>query len=425
MSENKPQNSRAQNSQDQNPQAQAGAPRTSTSLTARLRTRLDWSEIAVTTCAIVLAFVIGAVLMVLTDPDILQKYTYFFSRPGDALGATVDKITDSYGALFRGAVGGIGPITNTMAQAAPLICAGLGVGLAFRAGLFNIGGQGQAIMGAMFSALVGFSLHGLPLAIHLPIAIIAGVLAGGIWGGLVGFLKARLGAHEVIVTIMMNYIAGGLLAYALTQTMFRRPGRSDPISPIVEWNATFPRVAGTQLHLGFVLALVAAFIVWVIIERTPLGFQIRAVGSNPSASATAGMSVANTTMITMALSGALAGLAGVQVALGPMAGATPTPLTAGLVGSIGFDAITVALLGRSRPLGTVFAGLLFGALHAGGLVMQGTGTPKELTTVLQALVVMFVATPMLVRTLLPFLKARRARRAVPAAAAASQGGLAS
>ena len=171
------------------------------------------------------------------------------------------------------------------------------------------------------------------------------------------------------------------------------------------------------------LALVAAFVVWVIIERTPLGFHIRAVGSNPSASATAGMSVANTTMVTMALSGALAGLAGVQVALGPMSGATPTPLTAGLVGSIGFDAITVALLGRSRPLGTVFAGLLFGALHAGGLVMQGTGTPKELTTVLQALVVMFVATPMLVRTLLPFLKARRVRRAVPVAA--SQGGLTS
>lgn len=390
---------------------------------ARPSARIDWSEVAVTACAIVLAFVIGAVLMVLTDPDILQKYTYFFSRPGDALGATVDKITESYGALLRGAFGGIGPITNTMAQAAPLICAGLGVGLAFRAGLFNIGGQGQAIMGAMFSALIGFSLHGLPLVIHLPLAIIGGVLAGAVWGGVVGFLKARLGAHEVIVTIMMNYIAGGLLAYALTQTLFRRPGRSDPISPIVDWNATFPRVAGTQLHLGFVLALVAAFVVWVTIERTSLGFQIRAVGSNPSASATAGMSVANITMVTMALSGALAGLAGVQVALGPMAGATPTPLTAGLVGSIGFDAITVALLGRSRPLGTVFAGLLFGALHAGGLVMQGTGTPKELTTVLQALVVMFVATPMLVRTLLPFLKARRAQRAVPVAA--SQGGLAS
>ncbi|MGJ6981351.1 ABC transporter permease [Aestuariimicrobium soli] len=382
----------------------------------------DWSEAAVTACAIALAFVIGAVLMVLADPAIQTKFTYFFSRPSDALSASAEKIADSYGALFRGAFGGIGPLTNTTAQAAPLICAGLGIGLAFRAGLFNIGGQGQAIMGAMFAALVGFKLHGLPLVVHLPLAILAGVVAGGVWGGFVGFLKARLGAHEVIVTIMMNYIASGLLAYALTQTLFKRPGRADPISPIVEWNATFPRVAGTQLHLGFLLALVAAFVVWVIIERTTLGFRIRAVGSNPSASATAGMSVANTTMVTMALSGALAGLAGVQVALGPMSGATPTPLTAGLVGSIGFDAITVALLGRSRPLGTVFAGLLFGALHAGGLVMQGTGTPKELTTVLQALVVMFVATPMLVRTLLPFLKQRRARRAVPAAA--SQGGLA-
>jgi general nucleoside transport system permease protein len=384
--------------------------------------RIDWSEITVTVFALLLAFVIGAVLMVIADTEVQQKYTYFFARPGDALGASLDKIATSYGALFRGAFGGIGPITNTMAQSAPLICAGLGVGLAFRAGLFNIGGQGQAIMGAMFGALVGFKLSGLPLVVHLPLAILAGVVAGGIWGGFVGFLKARTGAHEVIVTIMMNYIAGGLLSFALTQTLFRRPDRADPIAPVVAWNATFPRIAGTQLHLGFLLALVAAFAVWLVIERTSLGFRIRAVGSNPSASATAGMSVANTTMVTMALSGALAGLAGVQVALGPMSGATPTPLTAGLVGSIGFDAITVALLGRSRPLGTVFAGLLFGALHAGGLVMQGTGTPKELTTVLQALVVMFVATPMLVRTLLPFLRARRARRAVPAVA--SQGGLA-
>lgn len=261
--------------------------------------------------------------------------------------------------------------------------------------------------------------------VHLPLAILAGLVAGGIWGGIVGVLKAKAGAHEVIVTIMMNYIATGTLAWLLTTSAFQRPGRSDSISPIVDWSATFPRVEGSQLHLGFVVALLAAVVVWWLIDRTGLGFQIRAVGANPSASATAGMSVPNITITTMAISGALAGLAGVMVALGPISGASPTPLTAGLVGSIGFDAITVALVGRSRPLGVVLAGLLFGAMNAGGLAMQAQAqTPLDLTVVLQALIVIFVAAPLLVKTILPFLKQRTKRRKpAPAAAASAQGGL--
>lgn len=387
------------------------------------RRRFPWSELWVTVGAFVLAFLVGAILMVVSDPEIVTKYTYFFSRPGDALGASWDKISGAYGALVAGSLGSWSAITHTTAQSAALISAGLGIGLAFRAGLFNIGGQGQAVMGAIASAWVGFSITGLPLAVHLPLAILAGVLAGAVWGGFVGLLKARTGAHEVIVTIMMNYIATGTLAWLLTTTAFRRPGRADPISPVVEWTATFPRLEGTQLHLGFVIAVLSAVVVWWLMERTALGFEIRAVGANPHAAATAGMSVPNITMVTMALSGALAGLAGVQAALGPMAAATPTPLSAGLVGSIGFDAITVALLGRSRPFGIVLAGLLFGAMHAGGLRMQSIAqTPLDLTYVLQALIVIFVAAPLLVRTLLPFLKARVARR--PAAAATAEGGLA-
>ncbi|RCK69016.1 ABC transporter permease [Desertihabitans brevis] len=346
--------------------------------------------------------------MVVSDPEVIGQYAYLFTAPQLPLGASWEKVSSAYAALVAGSVGGWVPLTETTAQAAPLICAGLGVGLAFRAGLFNIGAQGQAVVGAMASAWVGFTWH-LPPGLHLLVAVTFGMLAGAVWGGIAGVLKARAGAHEVIVTIMLNYIATGLLAFALTTTAFQRPGRADPISPVVDWNATMPRLEGSRLHLGFVLALAAAVLVWFLMERSVAGFTIKSVGLNPHAARTAGMSVSSSTVLAMLIAGALAGLAGVQAALGPNVSGTPTPLSGGLVGSIGFDAITVALLGRSRPLGTVLAGLLFGALHAGGLAMQSQAqTSAELTTVLQALIVLFVAAPALVTTVVPFLKARRA-----------------
>ncbi len=379
-----------------------------------------WIDVITTFAAIVLAFVVGAVLMIVSDTEVRNTFSYFFARPSDALAASWAKVSSAYAALFAGSIGGWGPITETTAQAAPLICAGLGVGLAFRAGLFNIGAQGQAIWGAILAAYVGFAWN-LPPGLHLLVAILAGIIGGGIWGGIVGWLKARTGAHEVIVTIMMNYIAAGLLAYFLTTTVFQRPGRTDPISPIVNWNATMPRLEGSQLHLGFLIALLAAVGVWWILDRSTIGFAIRAVGANPHAAATAGMSVGRTTVISMVLAGALAGLAGVQAALGPTAAGVPVPLSLGIVGSIGFDAITVALLGRSKPLGTVLAGLLFGALHAGGLAMQSVAqTPLTLTTVLQALIVLFVAAPALVTKIIPFVKTRKVRPVGPVA----EGGLA-
>ena len=399
------------------------APSTSSGNVARSwpRRRFPWTDVVTTVAAFVLAFLVGAVLMIVSDTEVRSKFTYFFARPSDAIVASLEKVGGAYGALIAGSVGGYGPITETTAQAAPLICAGLGVALAFRAGLFNIGAQGQAIIGSMFAAYVGFSWH-LPPGIHLLVAVVAGLLGGAIWGGLVGWLKAGAGAHEVIVTIMLNYVAAGVLDYALTTTVFQRPGRTDPISPIVDWNATFPRLAGGQLHLGFVVAILAAVFVWWLLERSTTGFAIRAVGANPHAAATAGMSVARTTVITMAIAGALAGLAGVQAALGPSASGLPVPLSAGIVGSIGFDAITVALLGRSTPLGTVLAGLLFGALHAGGLAMQSVAqTPLTLTTVLQALIVLFVAAPALVTKLIPFVRTRKAHATGPV----PEGGLAS
>lgn len=387
--------------------------------------RMPWNDVVVTVAAFVLALVVGGILMIVSDTSVRPKFAYFFARPSDALDASWHKVWTAYSALFEGAIGSWGAFTNSTAQAAPLICAGLGVAVAFRAGLFNIGAQGQAIWGSILAAWVGFNFHALPLAVHLPLAVLAGLVGGGVWGGIAGVLKAKAGAHEVIVTIMLNYIAAGLLAWLLTTSTFMRPGRTDPISPVVDWNATFPRLANSQLHLGFVLALLAAVLVWWLMERTTLGFRIKAVGANPRAAATAGMSVARVTTITMTIAGLLGGLAGVQSALGPLAGASPTPLTSGLVGSVGFDAITVALLGRSRPLGTVLAGLLFGALHAGGIQMQSAAaTPLALTAVLQALIVLFVAAPVLIRTLLPFLKQHRTPRRRVAAAGADQGGAA-
>ena len=355
--------------------------------------RHTWTrELLVSAAALVLALLVGAVLIIVSDPDVASTWGYFFAYPPDALSASWTAVSDAYGALFLGALGGWKPITETLVQASPLICAGLGVSLAFRAGLFNIGAQGQLIVGALCAGWVGFTLH-LPVGLHLLVAVVAGVIGGALWGGLVGLLKARTGAHEVILTIMLNYVALYLLQWLLTTNAFQRPGRNDPISPTVDASARLPQWGDTRLHLGFAVAIVAAAVVWWLLARSTSGFQLRAVGANPDAARTAGMSVGRAYIVAMLAAGALAGLAGVQQVLG-----TGDPLTDGIAGSLGFDSITVALLGRASPIGTVVAGLVFGALNAGGLQMQlTTQTPLTLTTVLQATIVLFIAAPALVR----------------------------
>lgn len=366
----------------------------------------------ITLVALLLAFIVGAVVMVVADPDVSSKFAYFFARPGDALAASWAKITLAYGALLRGSVGSWVALTETTAQATPLIFAGLGVGLGFRAGLFNIGGQGQAIWGAIIGAWVGFSIKGLPMALHIPLVLLAAMTFGAIWGGLAGFLKAKTGAHEVITTIMLNHIAALSLGYLLITPLLQMPGRTDPISPIIQWSATMPRLAGTRLHLGFLLALLAAFVLWWMLERTVYGFQIRAIGLNPHAAETAGMSVSWVTISSMGLAGALCGVAGAQMVTAPtMLTGFPPQLSTGIVATVGFDAITVALLGRSRPGGIVWAGLLFGAMKAGGLTMSAEAqTPSELTSLIQALIVLFVAAPKFVSWVVPILRERRAPR---------------
>ena len=365
---------------------------------ADLRNPASWlPTVKVTAGAFLIAFAIGAVVIALSDDDVIESLKYFGSYPWDFFTRSWDAIWSSYSALVKGAVGSSNAIASTLNRSAPLICAGLGVTLAFRAGLFNIGAQGQLIIGALCAAYVGFTWN-LPPFVHLLVALVAGLLGGAFWGGLVGFLKARTGAHEVITTIMFNYLAASVLLYALSKDAFRRPGSDNALSPKVDDSAAFPRlsVGGFDVHSGVLIALLAGVAVWWLLERSTWGFELRAVGANAQASRTAGMSVGKVYTLAMLLAGLLAGLAGTMQVLG-----NQNSLSATLPGSIGFDAITVALLGRASPLGTVLAGLLFGAMSVGGVAMQASaGTPKELTDVLQALIVLFVAAPALVKGLL-------------------------
>ncbi|MDN5894276.1 MAG: ABC transporter permease [Nocardioides sp.] len=351
-------------------------------------------DTAVTTAlAIILALLIGAVLIAVSNKDVIEAMGYFGSYPWDTFTRAADAIGTSYVALVEGSVGSIGSVRETLAKAAPLICAGLGVSLAFRSGMFNIGAQGQMLVGAMAAGYIGFRWD-LPPGIHLLVAVIGAVVAAGLYGAIAGLLKAKAGAHEVISTIMLNHIGGFLLAYALAQEAFQITGSDEPLSPRVADSARFPEIFG--VHSGVLLAILAAFLMWWILERSTLGFELRSVGNNPDASRTAGMSVAKVYTLAMLLAGGFAGLAATMQINGDGA-----QLSDSLVGTIGFDAITVALLGRGSPIGTVLAGLLFGALQVGGISMQASpaGTPPELALVLQSLIVLFVAAPALVRHL--------------------------
>jgi general nucleoside transport system permease protein len=355
--------------------------------------------------AVLVALVLGGVLIAAADPGVQTTAGYFFARPSDLFSALGTAVLGAYSALFQGAIfdfeaetfqRAIRPLTETMTVAVPVILAGLGLGIGFRAGLFNIGAQGQIILGAIFGGFVGFALD-LPPVLHLLLAAVAAAIGGGLWAGIAGVLKARTGAHEVIVTIMLNYIAVYLVAYLLTTQAFRRGDSNNPISPPIDSTALFPLLLGPsfRLHAGFLLALAAAVFVWWLMNRSTIGFQFRAVGSNPSAARVAGISVERNYVWVMTVAGAFAGLAGAAQVLG-----TEKVLTADVAASFGFDAITVALLGRSRPLGTVLAGLLFGALRAGGFAMQArTGTPIDLVLVVQSLIVLFIAAPPLVRAI--------------------------
>jgi ABC-type uncharacterized transport system permease subunit len=371
--------------------------------------------------AVLLALIVGAVMIAFTNEDVQESAGYFFSRPTDLLSAVWQSVSGAYSALFQGSVynfrrpsfaDGIRPFTETLTYATPLIAAGLGVALGFRVGLFNIGGRGQMLIAATFGGWVAFALE-LPAGIHMIAALLTGVLAGAIWGGLVGLLKARTGAHEVITTIMLNYVAFYLVSYLLRDGFLKTPGSNNPKSPASKETAVFFDILGPNynLHFGFILVIGATVFVWWLLSRSSLGFKFRAVGENPNAAKVAGISVQRMYVYAMLFSGGLVGLAGINQVLGT----TTSGFGAGIDSGIGFDAITVALLGRSKPWGVFAAGILFGAFKAGSFSMQAAeGVPIDIVLVVQSLIVLFIAAPPLVRAIfrLPAPGAPR-RRPVP------------
>jgi simple sugar transport system permease protein len=352
-------------------------------------------QLVVPVLSLVSALVIGAIVIVLSDPAFIAKVG---SDPGAALGEGLKSVGGAYSGLVAGSIGNplkdITPVTETLLRATPLIFAGLAVALGFRAGLFNIGAEGQIYIGALFATAVGISLPDLPLLIHLPLAVVAGFLGGAVWGFIPGILKAWTGAHEVITTIMLNYVSYLVVDLALRQAFYQLPGRDDPVSKFIVPTAILPKLIGDErLHWGLIIALAAAVGVWWLLFRSTKGFEFRAVGLNPSGARYAGMNISRTVVFTMMISGGLAGLAGASEILG-----TNLRLTPNFSPHWGFDAIAIALLGASRPVGVVFSAILFGALRAGATPMQAqTGIPVDLVVVIQGLIIMFIAAPALVR----------------------------
>jgi general nucleoside transport system permease protein len=369
-------------------------------------TQITTGNALISVLSVLLALIVGAVMIAFTDERVQETIGYFFARPGDTLLAIWDSVAGAYSALFQGSIynfrrddflSGIRPLTQTLLFATPLIAGGMGVALAFRVGMFNIGGRGQMLIAASVAGWIGFGFD-LPWGIHMLVALIGGLVGGAVWAGIAGVLKARTGAHEVIVTIMLNYVAFYLVSWMLrTPGLLQAPGSSNPKTAAMRDTAIFPSLpAPFNLHFGFVLAILATVLVWWILSRSSLGFKFRAVGINPNAARVAGINVKGMYIYSMLISGALLGLAGVSQVLGQVT----TGFTAGIDAGIGFDAITVALLGRSTPWGTFAAGILFGAFKAGGFSMQAAeGVPIEIVLVVQSLIVLFIAAPPLVRTI--------------------------
>jgi ABC-type uncharacterized transport system permease subunit len=362
--------------------------------------------------AIVTGLILGAVFIVFTSAEFyaaLSQSLWLGIKTGFSI------VVETYGAWWKGMFGNFGdliayfqtgdikdlykffyPISEGLTASTPYIFGGLSVALAFRAGMFNIGAEGQIFVGAVFAAYVGYSFSGLPWFIHIPLAVLAGALGGFLWGFIPGFLKARTGAHEVITTIMLNYSAFRLVEWLLNGPM-KRPGSVNPISPFMQESAKLPRLfpEPLRLHWGFFVALGMAALVYWFLWKTKWGFDFRAVGSNPHAARYAGMKVAVVMTLSMGFAGALAGMAGGNEVLG-----VNFTLAPAFSSGYGFDSIAIALLGGNHPLGVVLAALLFGFMRSGATsMMLATGIPIDIVSILQALILAFVAAPGIIRTI--------------------------
>lgn len=365
--------------------------------------------------AVVTALLIGAIVIVLTDFTNLARIP---TDPVGGIAGALGGVVSGYGAMLTGAFGdpvrilsaiqtgnqsdiatAIRPITETLVAATPLIFAGLAISVSFRAGMFNIGGEGQIMMGALGGTLTAFTLQGqAPGFVILLVALAASVLFGAFWGFIPGFLKARTGAHEVITTIMLNYVAPQVLFFSLALESLRQPGSTAPVSKDMSGFVDVPLMIplpAIRLDYGFVVALIVAALVSYLLFRTTLGFELRASGFNMTAARYAGMSAGGSMMLAMAISGGLCGLAGGFLAVG-----TVGQLSLDLSGGVGFNAIALALLAGLRPRGVVLAALLFGVLTNGGKSMNVVSQiPFDLILLIMALVIMFVAAPGLIRTI--------------------------
>jgi simple sugar transport system permease protein len=376
-----------------------------------------WRQLLVTSIAVLGGLLVGAALIILSG--VLQPDgTLDFGLPFVAYRALLD------GALLctRGfeeagilcAEGSdvldVRALGNTLNASTPLIMTGLAVAFGFRAGLFNIGAQGQFLLGAFCSTLVGANLFGVPFPLAAAIAVVAGALGGALWGFIPGALKAWRGAHEVVTTIMLNFVAILGLRY-LANTPFRDPNATFPRTPDIQPGAALPTpIEGSTMHLGIFIAIAVAVAVWFLLFKTTLGFEIRTVGVNPFAARYAGIRPRLITVLTMTLAGSMAGIGGAAEGLGITKN---YPAEYGT--SYGFDGIAVALLGRAHPIGVVGAALLFGVMRAGaGSMQRQTGIPIDIITIVQGVILLFVAAEVVIRRLLP---AARSRRASAAAAA--------
>jgi len=379
---------------------------------ATSRQRRMLGSLLVPVLAIFTGLVLGGVFIILTTPEV---YAAFKESIGEGIKAAWEAVRVAYGALFTGAFGSpremISAITSgdqaairkafypffeSLVASTPYIFGGLSVALGFRVGLFNIGAEGQIFVGALTATFVGYSITGLPLFLHMPLAFLAGAVGGALWGFIPGFLKARTGAHEVINTIMMNYIAFRLSDWLLTGPM-QRPDSFNPVSPTIMDTAKLPRFFGDPIrfHFGFFIALFMAWLVYWFLWKTKWGFSLRMVGSNPHAARYAGVSVTVGIVMGMTLAGALAGMAGGNEVLG-----VTHNLAMAFSSGYGFDSIAIALLGNSHPIGVVLAALLFGALRNGAINMQlKAGIPIDIISVVQAMVLVFIAAPAIIRTI--------------------------
>jgi ABC-type uncharacterized transport system permease subunit len=346
-----------------------------TDSTQQSRRRALLARIAVPGLAIVTSLVVSSVAMIFSGTSPIEAYL----------------------ALWEGAFGSQTAIIETLIKAAPFVLAGLGIALAFRGGLFNIGVQGQLFMGSVFAVVVGYSVE-LPPILHISLALLAGIIGGALWAAIPGYLKARQGAHEVITTIMLNYIAARVINWALaTNGPLRAPRTVVPETRAVFESARLPiLIPDTRLHAGVIIAVIAAIIVYWLLWRTVSGFEIRTVGANPSAARYAGINVEGNIVLTMVLSGALAGLGGAIQVLG----LAPYNFTTGFNVGLGFDSIAVAVLGGIHPFGVVLSSFLFGAMDAGARLMQlRTKVPIDIITIVQGLILAFVAADQIIRSI--------------------------